>query len=128
MFSMSLSGAEAVSDTAAVCDIARFPSRPILLSLAHSCEKSVTRQPTSEAVNEENVFAVGTRHIRFRIRCSRFIHALDHSREFSEDAYRLAGEPKELVIVPNAGHVDLYDRVQLIPFDKLTSFFTEHLK
>ena len=51
-----------------------------------------------------------------------------HSREFSEEAYRLAGEPKELVIVPKAGHVDLYDRVQLIPFDKLTSFFTEHLK
>src|SRR5213596_1163464 len=50
-----------------------------------------------------------------------------HSREFSEEAYRLAGEPKELVIVPNAGHVDLYDRVELIPFDKLTSFFTEHL-
>jgi uncharacterized protein len=51
-----------------------------------------------------------------------------HSKEFSEEAYRLAGEPKELVIVPGAGHVDLYDRVQLIPFDKLTSFFIEHLK
>src|SRR5437763_10783750 len=51
-----------------------------------------------------------------------------HSREFSEEAYTLAGEPKELVIVPRAGHVDLYDRVQLIPFDKLTSFFAEHLK
>jgi fermentation-respiration switch protein FrsA (DUF1100 family) len=51
-----------------------------------------------------------------------------HSREFSEDAYRLAGEPKELFIVPGAGHVDLYDRVTLIPFDKLTSFFTEHLR
>jgi len=51
-----------------------------------------------------------------------------HSREFSEEAYKLAGEPKELVIVPGAGHVDLYDRVQLIPFDKLTSFFTKHLK
>lgn len=51
-----------------------------------------------------------------------------HSREFSEDAYRLAGEPKELVIVPGAGHVDLYDRVELIPFDKLTAFFTENLK
>jgi uncharacterized protein len=51
-----------------------------------------------------------------------------HSREFSEEAYRLSGEPKELLIVPGAGHVDLYDRVQLIPFDKLTSFFTEHLK
>jgi fermentation-respiration switch protein FrsA (DUF1100 family) len=51
-----------------------------------------------------------------------------HSREFSEEAYRLAGEPKELFIVPGAGHVDLYDRVQLIPFDKLASFFIEHLK
>lgn len=51
-----------------------------------------------------------------------------HSREFSEDAYRLAGEPKELYIVPGAGHVDLYDRVSLIPFDKLESFFQEHLK
>ena len=51
-----------------------------------------------------------------------------HSREFSEEAYRLAGEPKELIIVPGAGHVDLYDRVNLIPWDKLTSFFTDHLK
>jgi uncharacterized protein len=51
-----------------------------------------------------------------------------HSREFSEDAYERAGEPKELVVVPDAGHVDLYDRVNLIPFDKLTKFFKEHLK
>lgn len=51
-----------------------------------------------------------------------------HSREFSEDAYKLAAQPKELFIVPGAGHVDLYDRVNLIPFDKLTSFFTEYLK
>ena len=50
-----------------------------------------------------------------------------HSREFSEDAYRLAAEPKELLIVPGAGHVDLYDRVNLIPFDKLTSFFRQQL-
>ena len=50
-----------------------------------------------------------------------------HSREFSEEAYRLAAEPKELVIVPGAGHVDLYDRVNLIPFDKLQSFFNQHL-
>lgn len=50
-----------------------------------------------------------------------------HSREFSEAAYRLAGQPKELVIVPGAGHVDLYDRVNLIPFDKITSFFRQHL-
>jgi fermentation-respiration switch protein FrsA (DUF1100 family) len=51
-----------------------------------------------------------------------------HSREFSEEAYKLAAEPKELVIVPGAGHVDLYDRVNLIPFDKLTRFFSTHLK
>jgi fermentation-respiration switch protein FrsA (DUF1100 family) len=51
-----------------------------------------------------------------------------HSKEFSEDAYRLAVEPKELLIVPGAGHVDLYDRANLIPFDKFTTFFTTHLK
>lgn len=51
-----------------------------------------------------------------------------HSREFSEEAFRLAGEPKELYIVPNAGHVDLYERVNLIPFDKLTQFFQNGLK
>ncbi len=51
-----------------------------------------------------------------------------HSREFSEEAYRLAGQPKEFVIVPGAGHVDLYDRVNLIPFDKLTAFFKQHLQ
>lgn len=51
-----------------------------------------------------------------------------HSREFSEEAFRLAGEPKELYIAPNAGHVDLYDRVKLIPFDKLTQFFQNSLK
>jgi fermentation-respiration switch protein FrsA (DUF1100 family) len=50
-----------------------------------------------------------------------------HSREFSEDAYRRAAEPKELVWVPGAGHVDLYDRADLIPFDKLTGFFRRHL-
>ena len=51
-----------------------------------------------------------------------------HSREFSEDAYRRAAEPKELYIVPKAGHADLYDRVKLIPFDKLESFFKQSLK
>ncbi|MFW0717566.1 alpha/beta hydrolase [Pedobacter sp. N23S346] len=51
-----------------------------------------------------------------------------HSREFSEDAYKRAGQPKELVIVPNAGHVDLYDKTDLIPFDKLETFFAKHLK
>lgn len=51
-----------------------------------------------------------------------------HSKEFSEDAYKRAAEPKELVYIPGAGHVDLYDRVELIPFDKLEIFFKAHLK
>jgi fermentation-respiration switch protein FrsA (DUF1100 family) len=51
-----------------------------------------------------------------------------HSIEFSEDAYAKAAEPKELFIVPGAGHVDLYDRVNLIPFDKLTAFFSKYLQ
>lgn len=51
-----------------------------------------------------------------------------HSIEFSEDAYNLAAEPKELVIVPGAGHVDLYDRVEIIPWDRLTVFFNDHLR
>ena len=50
-----------------------------------------------------------------------------HSREFSAEAYRRAAEPKELVWVPGAGHVDLYDRVDLIPFETLTRFFKRHL-
>lgn len=51
-----------------------------------------------------------------------------HSKEFSEDAYRRAKEPKELYYVKGAGHVDLYDKTDLIPWDKLTEFFTKYLK
>ena len=51
-----------------------------------------------------------------------------HSRYFSEDAYRRAAEPKELYIVPGARHIDLYDRTDMIPFDKIESFFREYLK
>jgi uncharacterized protein len=50
-----------------------------------------------------------------------------HSRYFSEDAFKAAAEPKELLIIPNANHVDLYD-TKLIPFDKLTLFFKQNLK
>lgn len=50
-----------------------------------------------------------------------------HSKEFSEEAYRLAGPAKELVVVPGAGHVDLYDRVNLIPWDKLNAFYKKNL-
>jgi fermentation-respiration switch protein FrsA (DUF1100 family) len=51
-----------------------------------------------------------------------------HSIEFIKDAYKLAAVPKELYVIANAGHVDLYDKTDLIPFDKLTSFFTQYLK
>jgi uncharacterized protein len=50
-----------------------------------------------------------------------------HSRYYSEDVYKVVSGPKELVIVPKADHVDLYDKLDIIPFDKLTSFFTENL-
>lgn len=52
-----------------------------------------------------------------------------HSRYFSEDAFqRLTGDNKELMIIPGASHTDLYDRTDVIPFDKLESFFKEYLK
>ena len=51
-----------------------------------------------------------------------------HSRYFSEDAYKAAAEPKELVIIPGAVHVDLYDKLDVIPFDKMETFFKKNLK
>ena len=51
-----------------------------------------------------------------------------HSRYFSEDIFKVANEPKELMIIPNAVHVDLYDKIDVIPFDKMESFFRTSLK
>lgn len=51
-----------------------------------------------------------------------------HSRFFSEEAYAQAKEPKELYEVKDAEHIDLYDRVDRIPFDKLQQFFKDNLK
>ncbi|KUY30382.1 alpha/beta hydrolase [Elizabethkingia ursingii] len=51
-----------------------------------------------------------------------------HSRYFSEDAYKAAAEPKELMIIPKAVHVDLYDKIDVIPFSKLETFFKDNLK
>lgn len=50
-----------------------------------------------------------------------------HSRFFSETAYAAAKEPKELYTVADAEHIDLYDRVDRIPFDKLEDFFQKNL-
>ena len=52
-----------------------------------------------------------------------------HSRYFSEGAYeKMTGDNKELLIIPGASHVDLYDNLDIIPFEKLNSFFNMHLK
>ena len=58
------------------------------------------------------------------------IHGAEaHSRYFSEDAYkRLTGDNKELLIIPGANHVDLYDNLDVIPFDKIDTFFKKVLK
>jgi fermentation-respiration switch protein FrsA (DUF1100 family) len=50
-----------------------------------------------------------------------------HSRYFSEDIFKAAAAPKELIIIPNAVHVDLYDKVDVIPFDRLEAFFKKNL-
>lgn len=51
-----------------------------------------------------------------------------HSIAFSERAYKLANEPKEKYIVKDAEHIDLYDQVDKIPFDKFESFFKGNFK
>lgn len=52
-----------------------------------------------------------------------------HSCYFSKDAFKnLKGDNKELLLIPNAVHTDLYDRMDVIPFDKLESFYREYLK
>lgn len=52
-----------------------------------------------------------------------------HSRYFSETAFnKLKGNNKELMIIPGAVHTDLYDRTDIIPFDKIEAFFREYLK
>ena len=52
-----------------------------------------------------------------------------HSRYFSETAYKnLIGDNKELYIVPGASHTDLYDQIDIIPFDKIVTFYQTYLK
>lgn len=52
-----------------------------------------------------------------------------HSCYFSKDAFKkLTGENKELFLIPGAVHTDLYDRLDVIPFDKMEGFFKEYLK
>ncbi len=52
-----------------------------------------------------------------------------HSCYFGRDAFaKLTGDNKELFIIPNANHVDLYDRKDIIPFEKMTAFFQENFE
>ena len=52
-----------------------------------------------------------------------------HSCYFGKDAFaKLTGDNKELLLIPDAVHTDLYDRMDIIPFDKLAEFFRENLK
>ncbi|EAY14779.1 opdE downstream ORF 2, putative [Trichomonas vaginalis G3] len=51
-----------------------------------------------------------------------------HSKYFSDDIYKNASEPKELLIIEDANHVDLYDNLKKIPFEKITKFLNENLK
>ena len=51
-----------------------------------------------------------------------------HSLYFSQDAYaKLKGDNKQLMIIPNAVHTDLYDKKDIIPFDKIQEFFAKYL-
>ena len=51
-----------------------------------------------------------------------------HSCYFSRDAFsKLTGDNKELMIIPDASHTDLYDRMDVIPFDKMAEFFRKYM-
>lgn len=52
-----------------------------------------------------------------------------HSCYFSRDAFtRLRGNNKELLLIPGAVHTDLYDRMDIIPFDRIEAFYHQYLK
>lgn len=52
-----------------------------------------------------------------------------HSRYFSGDTFKaLKGDNKELMIIPDANHVELYDNMEKIPFDRIEAFFKNHMK
>src|SRR5215217_3091014 len=115
----------------------RVPERS-LNCLPHARQRK-RRQPW--AVRSGRSVTASDPHSKHRIRVHPSVRGGPHTQpsprrpgvvarartEPSEDAYKRAAQPKELVIVPGAGHVDLYDRGNLIPFDKLTEFFRGNL-
>ena len=58
-----------------------------------------------------------------------FVKKVSHSCYFSRDAFaRLQGGNKELLLIPGAVHTDLYDRMDIIPFDRIEAFYRQYLK
>jgi uncharacterized protein len=118
-------GADADSITKEFYDFYRTP-RGIAITNGRTLETTQNRTLTNEVkfVNFypfNDIETISPRPLLF-ITGSRA-----HSREFSEDAYKRAAMPKELYYVKGAGHVDLYDRTDLIPFDKLEAYFKKYL-
>ncbi|MEC8011068.1 MAG: alpha/beta hydrolase [Pseudomonadota bacterium] len=94
-----------------------------------NADRSQTTKPTLSSVSKFNNFYPFMDIETIAPRPMLFITGdAAHSKEFSEDAYKRAGEPKELFYVEDAGHVDLYDRTGLIPFQKLDNFFRTSLE
>ena len=82
---------------------------------------SVTPEQREQALEKTYIKEISPRPILF-------IHGEKaHSLYFSKTAYEAANQPKELLIVKNATHVDLYDRMDKIPFDNITAFFNKNL-
>ena len=84
--------------------------------------RDIFKPPLEVVVMTENIAEISPRPIML------VAGANAHSRYYAEDAYAAAQEPKELVIVPDADHVDLYDDKKKIPFEKLAKFFRDHLR
>lgn len=104
-----------------------FPPEPILPTNPDIQQKHRFRRLRRHPVENQKVPRAGVQQISPRpILLIAGENA--HSRYFSEDAYKAAAEPKELMIIRNANHVDLYDRMDKIPFDKISEFFNKNMK
>ena len=83
---------------------------------------------TSSHVLYESCLCCSTARRSVR-QCCWYMGRKAHSCYFSRDAFqKLTGDNKELLIIPGASHVDLYDRMDVIPFEKLKRFFEEYLR
>ena len=115
-------------------------SDPVLADFFEFYRTTRGYHPRSTASNSAFTFTSATAFMNFPM--NNYIHEISprpilfvigenaHSRYFSEDAYRLAGNNpnNEMYVVANATHPDLYDKMDKIPFNKLQDFFTKNLK